>query len=662
MPEQSLLQRLKERKLVQWALVYLAAAWLVLQGIEVFAEPWRISPGIQRMVHVLLVVGFFMTLVLAWYHGEKRRQRASGPELLILAMLCLLGGIGLSFLDRGADAGQAADLLIPGEVEDVADALNRLPGIAVLPFANRSGAPDDRHFTDGVQDALLTRLQRVPGLKVVSRTSSDTYRDTDKSIPEVGRELGVDYVIEGGVLRAGDQVRLTVQLIDAEADDHIWAEEYDRVLSTENLMDIQSEIVRTVAGELNIALRNVEWMRTARLSTTDLEAYGLYMRAVGLNGEGRSEEALVLFQEAAERDPGFVGAFVQLAKGYASLYQYRGQRSEERAAAARAAAERAVDLAPESEDAQLAMGIYLYRVEKSYEAALDWLGRASGTLIGDYDYHYYRAITERRMGRWQDAVASHEAALALSPRSASGWREAGLTYLVLRRYADAERALQESQILNPNYSVTLWWFSDLAWSRDGTTEMSRGLLERTLRPGLIWGLAMTDERLGDAAAALDEIPELWVNQYWVYPKALLEAEIHVALGQDEAAKEKYGEAVANLESLLAGDPSDERYHAALALSYAGLGMREDAAREGRQAVEIMPLERDALGAPYFLFNLAAVHARLGEVDEALEVLEVLLNVPSRFPPNILEDHFLLRPIRDDSRFKTLMDRERERVF
>ncbi len=126
--------------------------------------------------------------------------------------------------------------------------------------------------------------------------------------------------------------------------------------------------------------------------------------------------------------------------------------------------------------------------------------------------------------------------------------------------------------------------------------------------------------------------------------------------------EKYEEAVAILETLLAGDPSDERYHAALALSYAGLGMREDATREGQRAVEIMPLERDALGAPYFLFNLAAVQARVGEFDEALELLEVLLNVPSRFPPNILEDHFLLRPIQDDPRFKALMDRERDRVF
>jgi len=537
-----------------------------------------------------------------------------------------------------------------------------LPSIAVLPFANRSGIPDDQYFTDGIQDDLLTHLQRVPGLRVISRTSSDVYRESDKTIPEIGRELNVAYVLEGGVQRASDRVRINVQLVDARNEGHLWAETFDRVLTPENLLDIQSEIVRNLAGELNIALRNVEWVRTARLSTGDLEAFDLYMRGLGLSGEGRTEEALAVFEEAVERDPGFVGAYVRLAIDHSTTYQYRGQRSEERASIARWAAERAVELAPESEDAQLAMGVYLYRVEKSYERALDWLGRASGTLIGDDLYHYYRAITERRMGRWNEAVASHQSSLSLSPRNAIYWREAGLTYLYLRRWSEAETALQRSDSLSPGQTTTLYYLALLAWVRDGTTEEVRGLIDRTMSAALAWDLAMTDRRSEDAVAALEELSEVWVNQYWVYPKALLEAETLLALGQDEAARQKFEEAVTMLVSMTEADPNDERFHAALGLAYAGLGNRESAVAEGRRAVEILPRERDALGSPYFLFNLAAVHACLGEIDEALEVIEDLLSAPSRFSPDMLRDHFRLRPLQNDPRFQVLIDRERNEVF
>ncbi len=425
MPDPSLFQRLRERKLVQWALAYLAGAWVLVEASNLVVERFHWSEVIGQAVIILAVMGFFVALVLAWYHGEKGRQRVSGPELLMIALLLVIAGTGLSFMSgRGAPrppGGQPEST----DVEDVAAALNRLPGIAVLPFENRSDLSSDQYFADGVQDALLTRLQRVAGLRVISRTSSDAYRDTNKTSPEIGQELGVGYVLEGGVLRAGEQVRINVQLIDAETDDHIWADEYDRTLSTENLFDIQSEIVRTVADRLNIQLREEERLRAARRSTTDQEAYELYMR--GAERGGDYDEAIPLFQQAIERAPGFVGAHVALARSHALLYQYRGQRSEERAAAARMAAERAVELAPESEDAQLAMGIYLYRVEKDYEAALDWLSRASGTLLGDYEYHAYRAYAERRMGRWREAVASHQAAVSLSPRLASAWQEMGLT-------------------------------------------------------------------------------------------------------------------------------------------------------------------------------------------------------------------------------------------
>lgn len=659
MSEPSFLERLKKRKIVQWALAYLAGAWLIFQGIEVVADPWNLSTALQRTVHVLLLVGIPITIVLAWYHGDKGQQRISGPELLILAMLFLLGAIGLSFLGPRID-GLAEDRAAPEPVENIAAALNQLPGIAVLPFANRSGIPGDQYFTDGIQDELLTRLQRLPGLRVISRTSSETYRNTDKTIPEIGRELSVRYVLEGGVQRAGDRARITVQLIDARGEGHLWAETYDRVITPENLLEIQSEIVRTVAGELDIALRNVEWTRSARLSTSDPEAYDLYTRANGLSAE-RPEEALELFQQAVEQDPEFVGAWVGLARGHALAYQYRGLRSEERAAAARAAAERAVELAPESEDAQLAMGIYLYRVEKAYESALDWLRRASGTLIGDLMYHRYRSYAERRMGRWSEALASHEAALSLSPRSTVEWREAGVTYLHLRRFAEAERAFLEAERLNPS-ELSRLYLSLLEWFREGMTDKLQDLSVQAGDSGFRWEIAMSAGRFADATALLEDLPDVLVDQYEWYPRSFLQAETLAARDGEGAGRERYVAAVDTLQAMLGENPEDERAHATLALVFAGLGRRVEALREARRALEILPRDRDALGGPHLLFNLASVYARLGEADAAVEVLEDLLSAPSRYAPKMLETHFRLRFIRDDPGFRALMDRERARVF
>jgi tetratricopeptide (TPR) repeat protein len=342
-------------------------------------------------------------------------------------------------------------------------------------------------------------------------------------------------------------------------------------------------------------------------------------------------------------------------------YHYRimGRRSRERAAAARAAAERAVELAPESEDAQVAMGIYLYYVERDYEQALDWLSRASGSLFGDYQYHRHRAQVERAMGHWEQALASYEAAVSLSPRDRLGWTNFGSTYLFLRRYADAEETLLEALRLDdaPHAAVAL-----LTWFRDGTTDAWGPYLDRNATSEWAWEIPMTEGRYEDAMAVLQDLPDVLAGEDPWYPKALLEAETLEASGEHEAAREKYQDAADILEREVEDAPADERYRRRLARAFAGLGRRDEAVRQAHRAVEIMPRERHALTGPESLFNLAAIHARLGEVDEALEVLENLLSAPSRYAPNMLEDHHRLRAIQADPRFIALMDRERNTVF
>jgi TolB-like protein/predicted Zn-dependent protease len=664
MPEPSLLERLKERKLFQWAVAYLAGAWAFLEATGFVADRFYWPDIILQALTIVAIFGFFAALVLAWYHGEKGRQRVSGPELLILAMLFVLGGIGISFLTQPVgDDIQTVDA--EPTVLSIAAALDSLPGIAVLPFANRSERAEDRHFTDGIHDELLTALQRIGGLKVISNTSVQAYRDPDRAIPTIGQELGVAYILEGGVQRAGDRVRINVQLIDALNEGHIWAETYDRELDPRALLDVQSEIVRTVSGELGATLNEEEFQRLAQGSTTSLEAYELLSRARQVVSDFQRAsyvEAMTLLEQAVRIDPSYTLGWSALATARAMLYQVWGERSPDMAVAALEAAERVQELDPGSVEAELTMALYLYRIEKAYDAALERLDRVAGSLRGDFAYHNLRALAGRRMGRWEDAIRSHEAAIALDPRTVARRRNLATTLLYLRRFEAVERVAREVFALSDDRE-TDWTLFHAQWASGGGTGRWSEYVDRYDEPFNSWHLAMVRDDPKGALEALDGASDTWSTQRWWLPRPLLEGWAHEALGAEEAASERFWAAVTVLERQVAEAPEDERLRAALGLAYASLDQGDDALREARRAVEIMPRERDAMApSSTQLFFLAAVHARLGHVDEALEVLDDLLSEPSRYTSYRIETEFWMAPIRDDPGFKALMDEHRDRVF
>lgn len=669
-PTTSFWTRFVQRKLIQWTVAYIAGAWLVMQALDVVSDPWAVPVPVQRGIYLALLVGFFVALTLAWYHGEQGKQRVSGPELLILGMLFALGGLGLSFLGAERESTPTA-AIAPEAVDDLAGALEALPGIAVLPFANRSALAEDQYFADGFHDELLTRLQRTSGLRVISRTSVNAYRDTDRPVREIGQELRADYLLEGGVQRSGDRVRINLQLIDAREDVHLWADTYDRVLTPESLFDVQTQVVRTIAGELSITLREEGLQRAARRSTRDPQAYDLFIRGLEAWNRGTedaarvrtlSQEAAELFGQATRQDPNFLVAHAFASQANARLWGYAGERTTERREAARHSAERAAELDRESEDAQLAMGVYLYRVEKDFDEALRWLGRASGSLRGDYEYHRYRGYTERRMGNWHAAVASLQAALALSPRSGNVWRELGVTYLNMRRYGDAEAALREAVALNPRSASPAFYLAQLPLLRDGDIQPRRAYTERFHGTFGSWELAMSAGDYRAALAILDRIQSPRSSTNVWQPKALLEGWTLKALGDTGAAREAFARAAHILEERIAQEPGDERYHAALGLAYAGLNRPSDAVQEATTATELIPIEKDALSGPFHLFALAAVHAQLGDTEEALAILERLLTIPSRYSAGSLRLEFLLKPLHDDPAFMELLQREPGRVF
>ncbi len=655
MPDPSLLQRLKERKLIQWALAYLAGAWALVEASNLVVDQFHWPEVVGQVVTVAAFFGFFVALVVAWYHGEKGRQRVSGPELLMVAALLVIAGGVLSMLGPESRTVQTEDQPAGGEIEGVAEELSRLPGIAVLPFENRSGVPDDQYFTDGFHDELLTRLQRTSGLRVVSRTSVEAYRDTLISTPQIARALGVAYILEGGVQRSGDWVRINLQLIAAQRDAHVWAATYDREITPGNLFDVQSEVVAAVAGELDVTLRDDDRERAARRTASDPVAYDLYMRGWDSWKRGSVFGAARLFREAAEYDSTFLLAHAMTSESQAWIYS-TSERTQARADLARESAERALALDSASEDAQMAMGWYFYYVDRDYANALSWFARASGTLRGDPRYHQAKAYMERRTGQWRAAVASLERAATLSPGSATPGREMATTLLRMRRYSEVERWLQECMALPQGVNCGTGELQ-LQWMRDGLPSAWPGISGFNL-----WQLRMVQGDPRGSLSALDAMGDATATGRWWLPKELLRAWSYEHLGDTVLAGQSFSRAASILEEKVREDSQDERYHAALGLAYAGMGRRDDAVREATAAVELLPVDRDTFSGPHQLFTLAVVYARFGEVQEALDILERLLTIPSEFSAAKLRTHYLLTPLHEDPSFLNLMEREPGSVF
>jgi TolB-like protein len=434
----SFLDRLKHRKLVEWMLAYLAGAWLVMQVIEVLGGRWALPLGLQRGIDALLVVGFFVALTIAWYHGEKGFQRVTGMELLILAALLFVGGGVVRFVSSAeVDAP-------PGLSPAPAFTAPGTQGIAVLPLQNLSSDTSQDYFVSGMHEALIGSLARIDGLRVISRTSVMRYADTEQPLPEIARELGVATVIEGSVNPVDDRVRITVQLIDGSTDSHIWSEEYDRDLR--DVLVLMSQVAASVAGHVQVALspEDEEILGAARPVNPELHDH--YLRARFALGQGTPEgleQAIRYHEEALHKDSTFALAWAGLA-GTQVLRAYLGQAPpSEVFPEAEWAAQRALELDDGISEAHTAIGwIWLFTYQ--WEAARKSLERALAINPNDVDalhgFGDYLSIT----GSLEDGLAYVKRARDVDPFSPM-WGHAVIGHLVMMdRYADA---LAEAEIV-----------------------------------------------------------------------------------------------------------------------------------------------------------------------------------------------------------------------
>jgi TolB-like protein/predicted Ser/Thr protein kinase len=546
-------------------------------------------------------------------------------------------------------------------------------GIAVLPFENLSNDREDASFADGVQDDLLTKLAKIADLKVISRTSVMGYQGKQNT-RQIGSELGVSHVLEGSVRKTGAWLHINAQLIDARTDSHIWAEEYDRDLK--DMFAMQSEIAQKVAGQLRAKISPAEKLAIERPPTFDFTAFELYGRAKNLvlawsfstNEKDRRNlsQAADLLNDAVAHDPTFFEAYCQLVWLHDELYHLRFDHTPARLALAEAAIESALRLRPDGGEAHLARAGHLYRGYLDYQGALAELEIARQTLPNDARLFELKGYIERRRpgGNPEEAVLNLEHAIDLDPRNVLLLQQIALSYEALRRYRDEEAILDRLLALQPNDvgRKATRAFVELDWKAD--TRPIHQFIDsiRATNPGAITDIA--DEWLDcalaerDAAAAAKALAvrgeTSFGNDVVKLSPRFGEGLIAQMTKDDTKARSDFTAARAEQEKLVRAHPDNAGDVCVLGLIDAALGRKEEALREGRRAVELLPMEKDAINGTRLMVALARIAASVGDKDLACEQLGTAIRYPASPTYGTLKLMPWWDPLRGDPCFEKIV--------
>jgi serine/threonine protein kinase len=548
-------------------------------------------------------------------------------------------------------------------------------GIAVLPFENLSNDREDASFADGIQDDLLTKLAKIADLKVISRTSVMQYRNQHNT-PQIGDELSVSHVLEGSVRKTGAWLHINAQLIDARTDSHIWAEEYDRDLK--DLFAIQSEIAQKVVRQLHAKISPAEKLAIEQPPTVDLTAFDLYSRAKNLLLVGTSStsnsptakanwlKAADLLNQAVTHDPTFLQAYCQLASVHDEVYHFRFDHTPARLALAEAAINAAFRLRPDAGEAHLARAEHLYHGYLDYDGALAQLEIARQTLPDDARLFELKGYIERRRpgGNQGEALRNLERALEFDPRNIFLLRQTALSYDDLRRYAEEEAVLDRALSIEPNdaETKTVRAYVELDWKAN-THPFHQVIDEiRAREPSAVqdvannWLVCALAER--DPVGAADALAVLGENGFGSetlrYSSRFLEGLIARMTKEDAKARAAFTAARADQEKLVRAHPDDAGALSVLGLIDAALGRKEEALREGRRAVELLPVEKDAVNGARMILSLATIAGWVGDKDLACQQLAHASRLPTGFSYGELKLLPFWDPLRGDPCFEKIV--------
>jgi serine/threonine protein kinase/Tfp pilus assembly protein PilF len=539
--------------------------------------------------------------------------------------------------------------------------------IAVLPFENLSRDPDNTYFADGVQDEILTRLASIADLKVINRTSVMQYKSgVARDLRKIGHQLGVARVVEASVQRAGNRVRVNIQLIDVSTNRALWGQSYDRDLA--DVFAIQSEIATSIARQLQASLSPREKTAIEQAPTNDIPAFELYARAnfvASRDAKANLLEAADLLNQAVARDPSFFKAFCLLASTNDLLYFLGHDHTPARLALAEAAIDAAFRLRPDAGEAHLARAQNLYHGYLDYNAALAELEVAAKTLPNKASVFKLKGLIDRRQGKPEDAVRSLQRALDLDPRNIDTLKQLALSYRLLRLFADQKSVLDRALAIEPNNIAIKLELATMEFYWKADTRPLHQMVDsiRTTNPAATrdiadyWLFCALAER--DVAAAKDAIIAAGENaplsdETVHFSRPFMEGVIARMTKNDAEARAAFTAGRVEQQKILQAPESYGPALCVLGLIDAGLGRKEEALREGRRAVELLPVAKDAIHGVSMVEYLAMIAAWAGDKDLACEQLAIAIRPPSPLNYGHLKRLPFWDPLRGDPRFEKIV--------
>jgi TolB-like protein/Tfp pilus assembly protein PilF len=677
------LAELKRRRVYSVAVAYVVVGWLLVQVATQVFPFFNIPNWVVRLVVLLTIVGFPVSLVCAWAFEmtpdgiklegdvDRRITRKTGRKLtaLIVTLAAVAAGVTVfRFLDsqHGIEAAKQRPLAVAIESKS----------IAVLPFENLSEQKANAYFADGMQDEILINLARIADLKVISRTSVMQYKtDAQRNLREIGQQLGVAFLLEGRVQRAANRVRVNAQLIDSRSDANVWAQTYDRDLA--DVFAIQSEIAKAISDQLQAKLSPSEKKAIEQPPTTDLAAFDLYSRAKSLllkadfsvTYEPNMRKAIELLDEAVKRDPSFFDAYCQLAYAHEYLFGLTGSdHTPARLALAEAAVQAATRLRPNAAETHLARAQYLYYGLRDYAGALAQLEIARRGLPNDPRLVELTGYILRRRGQHKEGLQNLQRAVELDPRNLITLQQIALSYQFLGRYADSITALDRALAIMPdNLTRALRGLFYFCWKADTRSPLQTIDAILAQEPSAIagsadiWFLCALADR--DPAAAERALVALGDNPCWTEGVINLSRSFGEGLlarmVKDEArARTAFAAARAQQEKIVQAQPNYGPALCVLGLIDAALGRKDLALNEGRRAIALTPVEKDVNNGSRVLQYFAITAAWAGDKELALQQLEAGLHAPDASQMLSYGALKLLPfwdPLRGDPRFEQIVE-------
>jgi TolB-like protein/phage shock protein PspC (stress-responsive transcriptional regulator) len=663
---------LKRRNVYKVAFAYVVAGWALAQGIAQVFPVFDVPNWIVRLIVVLMIIGFPIALIFAWAfeitpEGLKRSEEADAmppsarPTNRTWMYIVVVGAaisLALFFLGRYTAGTRATSS-------------GGKKSIAVLPFASLSGDKNDAYFADGVQDQILTNLAKLSDLKVISHTSVRQYKTgAERNMREIGRQLGVAYIMEGSVRRVRDRLRINAELIDARTDTHLWAETYDRTAA--DLFAIQSELAQSIVTQLKARLSPQQKAEIEERPTQDLDAFELYLQAKAIidsylnatDVRAALLQALKSLDEAIQRDPNFVSAYCYAARANDLLFFFDLDSTPDRISLADAAVNAALRLRPDSAEAHFAQADYLFRCLRDYERAMEELAIARPGLPNSTPFFILSGYINRRRNHFHEAERDFSTAFALDPRNPNAYNLLADTYLLQRRFAEAVHVYDN--VLAAGEQVPIVRFRRAASMLYGTGDT--GPLREILTkypdmefaggqtPFRVW-MAMLDGNYAEAERLLAASPRQDfqdIDFSFYFPKSWYQAMIARAKGDSARAMAAFRECREILAQRLIVKPEHARTIAVLAQVDAGLGQKDLAIREAQHAIDLMPVSKDIYDGALVLEGLAQVYTWSGDRDRAIGLVQKLVTMPGYTNYGRLKLHPLWSPLRADPRFERIV--------